>query len=276
MGLPIKKPLIMMMVYWLTAVSLNLAARSDYPLQVKEEVRFVPQKEVVEILSLDHRGFAADMLLIQAILHTGSLMWKPVSHQFDSEWSYQLMDTLTSIDPRYLTAYLFCGMGLVHGPKDVALARPLLERGMTYFPQNWELPFWIGYNYYVYFEDYEQAGEYFWRAAHCPGAPNSFLSLMLSSLNKGGHYERAILVLKSLIDSTDNERVIQIYQKRIERLENMVMLEKAAAHYAQSKGRGLTNINQLVSGGVIPFIPKDPMGKDYFWDAENNRVIIKD
>ncbi|RZB36043.1 MAG: hypothetical protein SRB2_02548 [Desulfobacteraceae bacterium Eth-SRB2] len=274
MGLLMKKRCILAVGCWLAAVSINYAARSAYPLEIKEEIRFVPQKEVVEILSLDHRGLAADILFIQAILHSGSLVWKPLTYTFDSEWSYQLMDVVTSIDPRYLTAYLFSGMGLVHGPKDVHLARPILERGMTYFPQNWELPFWIGYHYHIYLEDYEKAAEYFWRASHCPGAPDSFLSLLLSSLKKGGSYEKAILVLKRLIESTDNEKVIQIYRKRIVRLENMVMLQKQASYYEQSRGRRPASLNQLVSEGWISAIPDDPMGKKYVWNAQSNRVTL--
>ncbi len=276
MKLLIKNRVILAVVFWIAAVVINYAARIAYPLEIKEEFRFVPQKEVVEILSLDHRGLAADLLFIQAVIHTGSLVWKPLTHQLDSEWSYQLMDVVTSLDPRYLTAYLFSGMGLVHGPKDVDLARPILERGMTYFPQNWELPFWIGYHYYLYLENYEKAGEYFWKASQCPGAPDSFLSMMFSSLKKGGNYERAILVLKSLIESTDNEKVIQIYEKRIIRLENMVLLQRVATHYAELKGHAPDNLDQLVSEGLISDIPLDPMGKQYEWDKHKSRVTIKE
>ncbi len=269
-----KKTLLAAVCCWIGAVWVNYADRTAYPLEVKEEIRFVPQKEIVEILSLDHRGLAADILFIQTVLHSGSLVWKPLSIEFDSEWSYQVMDVVTSIDPKYLGAYLFSGMGLVHGPKDVHLARPILERGRNHFPQNWELPFWIGYHYYIYLENYEKAGEYFWQASQCPGAPDSFLSLMLSSLKKGGNYEKAVLVLQSLIESTENKKVIQIYQKRVARLENMIALQKAAEYYRRSKGRDIGDLSRLVSEGLVPAIPEDPMGKTYVWDARNNRVTI--
>jgi hypothetical protein len=271
-----KKQLLVILVLWLTAVSVNYFSRFAYPIEIMEEIRFVPQKEVIEVLSLDHKGLAADMLFIQTIIHSGSLMWKPLKYQFDSDWSYQVMDVVTKMDPRYLTAYLFSGMGLVHGPEDVRLARPILERGMTNFPGNWEFPFWIGYLHYTYLEDYVTAGEYFWRAANCPNAPRTFLSLMLSSLQKGGSYERAILALRLLIENTDNEKVVLIYQKRIVSLENMVMLQKAANHYRIAKGEPLIDLNQLVEENLVPEIPEDPFGKSYLWDTEHNRVVITD
>lgn len=268
------KRLIIILSCWAAAVTVNYFTRVAYPLEFKEELRFVPQKEVVEILSLDHRGLAADILFIQAILHSGSLMWKPLEYEFDSEWSYQAMDLTTTLDPRYLTAYLFSGMGLVHGSDDVRLARPILERGMVQFPQNWELPFWVGYLHHIYLEDYKTAGEYFWRASQCPGAPKTFLSLMLSSLKKGGQYERAIWALNSLIEHTENKKIVQIYQKRLIRLENMVILKKAAAHYRKTKGVPITELNQLVTEKFLPEIPEDPMGKGYEWDLKTFRVKL--
>ena len=276
MELYMKKWLISALIFWLGAVTVNYASRMAYPLEIKEEIRFVPQKEVVEILSMGHRGLAADALFIQTILHSGSLIWKPLTYQFDSDWSYQVIDVATTLDPRYLNAYLFAGMGLVHGPRDVELARPILERGMTYFPDNWELPFWIGYNYYIYLENYEKAGEYLWKASQCPDAPDNFLSLMFSSFKKGGNYERAIMVLRSLIESTDNPKIIQVYQKRIIRLENMLVLQKIAAQYEQLRGYQPETLDNLVSEGLISSIPDDPMGKQYQWDTHNHRVIIKE
>jgi len=269
-----KKSIAITLGCWLAAVSINYYCRIQYPLTVKEEIRFVPNKEVVDILCLDHQGLAADVLLIQAVLHSGSLMWKPLSHQFDSQWSYRLMDLATQIDPHYLTAYLFTGMGMVHGSEDVRRARPILERGIAHLPEVWELPFWIGYHNYVYLEDYRTAGNFFWRAGQYPNAPKSFLSLMLSSLKKSGRYEKAVLALQGLMQSTENERVKLIYQKRITRLENMIMLQKTASEFKNRTGYFPEDLNQLVSKKLIPAIPDDPMGQRYVWDKGRKRVMI--
>lgn len=271
-----KKRALIALMLWLAAVSVNVVSRIAYPIEIKEEFRFIPQREAVEVLSLDHKGLAADLLFIQTILHSGSLMWKPLKYGFDSEWSYEVMDVVTHIDPRYLMAYLFSGMGLVHGPEDVRLARPILERGITVFPENWELPFWIGYLHHIYLEDYETAGEYFWRAAHCPNAPRTFLSLMSSSFHKSGNYQRAIMVLRLMMEHTDNEKVAQIYQKRIVRLENMVKLQEAAIRYHTKKGAPLADLNQLVEEKLIPAMPEDPFGKKYLWDSQSNRILMGD
>jgi len=269
-----KKRFIIVLGCWLAAVCVNYFCRVAHPLEIKEEIRFVPQQAVVDILSFDHRGLAADVLFIQTMLHSGSLMWKPFKYTFDSEWSYQIMDLVTTLDPQYLTAYLFSGMGLVHGPKDVLLARPILERGMTHYPENWELPFWLGYHCYIYLEDYETAGKYFWRAAHLPNAPKSYMSLLFSSLKKGGEYEKAILALKGMIKHTQNRKIAKIYHNRIVHLENMVALQNALKKFKAIKGHPPENLNELVAEKLMDTIPKDSAGKDYLWDKQTLGVKI--
>lgn len=268
----IKKVLILTLCCWMAAVAVNYLTRKLYPVPIQEEIRFVPQSEVVEILSMDHEGLAADLIFIQVVLNTGSLMWKPLRISFDSQWNYRMMDLVTRLDPKFYAAYLFSAMGLIHNFSDVKLARPILERGMRVFPQNWELPFWIGYGHHVYLEDYKTASEFFWRAAHLPGAPKSFLSLLLSSIKKGGSYEQGIWVLETLIKNTADENKKRIYKKRIVRLNNLIFLQKAVKQYVNIKGRLPDNLDQLLTHKIIPDLPEDPMGKQYVWNAEKKRV----
>ena len=158
-----KKVIILAACSFVAAISINIVEKKTYPLVLREEARVVPGKEIIEFLCLDHRGFASDMFFIKVNLHSGSLMWKPSSFQFDSDWSYGMMDLITDLDPQYYVAYLFSAMGLIHNFNDVNLARPILEKGMRAFPSSWELPFWLGYSHYIYLEDLEVAGEYLWR-----------------------------------------------------------------------------------------------------------------
>lgn len=270
----IKKVLTLALCCWMAAIAVSYLTRKLYPVPIREELRFIPEKEVVEIMSMDHVGLAADLLFIQVVLDTGSLMWKPLSVSFDSQWSYRMMDLVTRLDPKFYAAYLFSAMGLIHNFNDIKLATPILERGMSVFPQSWELPFWVGYGHYVYLEDYETASKFFWQAAHLPGAPKSFLSLLLSSLKKGGSYERGIWVLQTLIENTADENKKRIYKKRIVRLNNLIFLQKAVKQYVTVQGRLPDNLDQLLTRNIIPAMPEDPMGKRYVWNVEKKRVEI--
>ena len=151
-----KKIIILAICSFLAAVSINFLDKQIYPLALREEIRVVPKKKIIDFLCLDNRGFVAD---------------------------------------------LFSGMGLIHNFDDVKLARPILEKGMKVFPESWELPFWLGYDHYIYLEDYDVGGEYLWRASQKPNAPKRFFSLLLSVLRKGGSYERGLWVLRVMVEN---------------------------------------------------------------------------
>ncbi|CAN2043077.1 Tetratricopeptide repeat protein [Candidatus Magnetomoraceae bacterium gMMP-1] len=270
-----KKIIILSICAFIAAISFNILDKQIYPLVLREEVRVVPQKEVIDFLCLDHRGFASDLLFIQVNLHSGSLMWKPLKFGFDSDWTYQTMDLITDLDPKYYTAYLFAAMGLIHNFDDVKLARPILEKGMRIFPKSWELPFWLGYDYYVYFQDYETAGKYLWQAANKPDAPTRFFALLLSTLKKGGAYEKGAWILKKMLNQTGDKRLKTVYEKKLIQLENLAFLQKSVHIFLLDFARFPVNLNELVKEHIISKIPDDPVGMTYKWDKETERVIMK-
>ena len=270
-----KRIAILALVCALAAMSLNYMDKRLYPLVLREEVRVVPPLQVAEILSLDQRGFLADLFFIQVSLHSGSLMWKPLNFQFDSAWAYGMMQLVTDLDPKFYSAYLFAGMGLIHNFDDVYRARPILEKGMAVFPNSWELPFWIGYAHYVYWEDYDVAGEFLWKAWQKPGAPKNFLSLMISALQKGGNYQRAFLAMKMLYDSAKDDNLKVIYGKRMVQLGNLLALQKAESEYKAQTGRFSPDLQELVRSGYLKQIPEDPFGLNYVWDTGKKKVVIQ-
>ncbi|MBW2605535.1 MAG: hypothetical protein JRE28_14700 [Deltaproteobacteria bacterium] len=270
-----KKVIILAFCCFLAAISIVTMGKKLYPIELREEIRVVPAKEIVKFLCLDHRGFAADFFFIKVNLHSGSLMWKPLSFQFDSEWAYGMMETITDLDPNYYVAYLFSGMGLIHNFNDVNLARPILEKGMKVFPQSWELPFWLGYDYYVYLEEYALAGEYLWQAAQKPDSPKRFLALLLSVFRKGGSYEKALWALSALLDGTHDKGLRMVYEKKLVQLQNLSNLQKSANRYKEIKGHFPSELKILIQEKLIKKIPEDPMGMQYEWDLEKDRVVVR-
>ena len=266
------KSVILALCCWLAAVCVNYGSRAAYPPQIREELQFIPEKQVVEILSLDHKGLAADLMFIQVLLHSGSLAWKPDRFRFNNEWSYQMIDLLTELDPKYYSAYLFSGMGLLHNADDVFRSNLIIQKGMTFFPDSWELPFWVGFNSYLYLENDAMASDYLLQAAHKPDAPISFLSLLLSAITKGGDYEQGIWVLEAMVKHEKNPKIQLVYKKRLVRLHNFIDLQKAAELYRSQADEYPKSLQQLVDAGIILQVPLDPMGRAYHWNKITNRV----
>ena len=246
-----------------------------YPFIVKPEIKTVMDTRAGRIISLDHQGFLADLLFIRVVLHSGSLMWKPAYIDFDGKWAYRLMDVITDLDPRFYTAYLFAGMGLVHYHEDARLAIPILEKGMAVFPESWELPFWAGYLYLNRLDDPEKGARYLWQAHNVPGAPKHFVAIMTSALRSSGDFGLAARGMQALADRAANPNLKQLYLKKSLRLTNLDQLKKAAELFRVKTGRFPSNLDELVGQGVIKEIPRDPDGRTYAWDSTAQQPVVQ-
>lgn len=269
-----KKLIIIAITAYILAVGVFSLSAKLYPPGIRDDIRVVPPVEVVRSVSLGHQGFVADLLLAKITIHSGSLMWKPLDINFDSEWAYGTVDLITDLDPKFFKAYLYSAMGMIHSFDDVHRARPIVEKGIAVFPDNWELPFWIGYNYYAYFHDYDTAGEYLWQAYNKPDAPKNFLSLMLSTLRQAGDYEKALVVIEQMFNEATDASLKMVYAKRMIQLENLLVLQNAARIYKDVRGHLPEDIETMVSEGLLPEIPEDPFGMPYKIDPDSEALVV--
>lgn len=259
---------------WMMAVVVFYGANQLYPPDIRDEVRVVVPADLVRLASLGQVGFVADVLLARITIHSGSLMWKPLDINYDSPWAYGTVDVITDLDPRFFMAYLYSAMGMIHNFDDVHRARPIVEKGMAIFPDNWELPFWVGYNYYAYFHDYDTAAEYLWKAYKAPDAPQTFLSLMLSTLRHAGDYEKARVVIEQMYNEATDDGLKMVYAKRMIQLENLILLQHAARIYRQVRGTYPASLEVMVTEGLLPELPEDPFGLPYVLDTETEALVI--
>ncbi len=269
-----KRAFLLALFLYLTAVGTNYTLQNRYKNPLRDDLRLEPPTAIaLDYLSLDHRGLLADILFIRAIQHTGSLVWKPLDFALDSPWKYAIMDRVTQLDPRYYNAYLFSGMGLIQDFDDILLARPILERGIKNFPESWELPFWLGYDFYLYQNDYATASRYLSLAAEKPDAPKSFFALLLKTLNHEGAYHQAQALMTKMAANQPPGSVKILYEKKAERLKNLAQLQDAAERFAREEKRPIESLQELLETDLLEKIPNDPMGQGYYWNVEQKRVV---
>ncbi len=269
-----KKLFILASIFYLTAIGINYSSQTWFKNPLRDDLRLEPpEAEALEYLSLDHRGLLSDILFIRAIQHTGSLVWKPLNFALDSPWKYAIMDRVTRLDPNYYNAYLFSAMGLIQDFDDILLARPILERGIEAFPESWELPFWLGYDFYLYQNDFATASRYLLLAAEKPDAPKSFFALLLKTLNRQGAYHQAQALMNKMAADQPPGSVKILYEKKAERLKHLAKLQDAAERFAREEKRKIEGLKELLKAGLVEKIPSDPLGQGYYWNREQERVV---
>jgi tetratricopeptide (TPR) repeat protein len=94
----------------------------------------------------------------------------------------------------------------------------LLRKGRENNPESWKLLFETGFIYYISWEDYEKAAEYFTEAARIPGAPEYTKRFAAFVTQRAGELQTSILLWQELAERTSNPQLREKARKKVEEL----------------------------------------------------------
>ncbi len=153
---------------------------------------FVPSPRLFLDFSPSFRTSIADAYYLGMMQYYGT-------YHMDSQKLASLpamSDLVTSLSPRFTTAYFFGSFALVDAGHPEA-GKALLEKGFKANPDDWRFPILLGFFAYHYGHgraaELEAAGWY-QKAASMPGAPAYVSRLAAVLLGKGGAVKKAILL----------------------------------------------------------------------------------
>jgi len=191
------------------------------------DLYYVPHPDYIRMLSLGFDEFAADIYWIRTVLYFGRrssesdadfeavplrgepetdpdyISWKKDA-AFRFRYFYDLLNIVTELDPYMFIPYTLGGLFLSIKANRPDLAVSLLDRGLKYFPNEWQIQYLLGFNYYFYLDDTEKSAEYFMRAAQLPGSPEIALNLAQGLLVKTGKKDIAIDFISGMRDKAED------------------------------------------------------------------------
>jgi hypothetical protein len=236
-----------------------------------QQLTYLPDGEYLRIASLGYRELAADLLWLQAIQVMGQ---RKVSEQ-EGRWLYQAIDTLTTIDPKFVRAYeagshALCTLVVL--PKE---SNRLLEKGMRHNPQEWKLPFLLGINYYFELADDERAAESMALAARLPGAPENLARLAAKLFVSAKSPQQAVEFLAKVYEESTDENVRQLLEIRLKESiveRDILILEEAIGRYRDKHSRRPDHLQDLVRSGLLSTVPEEPFGGRYLYEPATGNV----
>lgn len=202
-----------------------LTLRSTWPHELDALV--LPPTAALRVLSFGHHEMAADLLAARANVYFGS----QIVSRGDQRWLARALNTAADLDPRFHRLYLRGAAMLVYNGRDLTVdallsANALLARGGVAFPDDWELPFQMGFN--LLFElpklvgeddprvpEWRQRGvEALRQATLLDGAPPWLPNLAARMLTKEGGEELAVRHLERTFEATSNPQTrVEIARK---------------------------------------------------------------
>jgi hypothetical protein len=191
----------------------------------RHERLYFPKADGVRAASLGFHAAAADWLWLRTTQYYGG--YRQGEH--DLRYFDGLVAAVTALDPRFVEAYDFYSLVLCIDSAEYAHAVDVLKRGVLANPDDWRLPFKIGFINYVFLRQYEVAAMWFDQAAACPGATDFCRRFAAFSKRRAGDWRGSLLLWEELRRTTDSEDMRELAQKMVEKCRQEIDAQQGAA-----------------------------------------------
>jgi len=228
------------------------------------EASYVIPSKFSRILALDYKGLLSDYQLLKVMTFYGerTLAERALN---EADWRYMVgaLDAITDLDPHFQDPYILIEGLLAWDAGMIEEANRLLQKGMKYRERDWQIPFFIGFNYFYFRGDVVKGAEYLMTASQLPGGP-AFLAPLAARLGYyGGKAKTAIMFLQGVLAQTRDEVLRRRLQKRLLALERADQIEEALGRFKDQYDHLPTDLRELVVKGFLPALPDDPYGGEW-------------
>jgi hypothetical protein len=191
---------------------------------------YLPSGKFVRQASLGYRELAGDMVWFQAVQYFGGY----AKSEHDLAYFSGLIDIVNELDPYFVFPYIFGAVVLAQDLNDMDRGVRVLKRGMERNPQNWELPFQIGFLYYTVERDRAMAAHYFDLASRLPGGEQRAARFAAFVYSRAGHLETSIRMWEEIERDADQPYMREMATRYLKKLRQQAALAKARGSSAAS------------------------------------------
>jgi tetratricopeptide (TPR) repeat protein len=221
------------------------------------------------LLGYHHLG--ADILWLRLVQVIG----KKRNSEDEYEWIYHALDVVTMLDPQYAYAYYAGGVILGELANRPDLSNRLLERGVKANPDEWNIPFLLGYNHYFLLGDPAKGAQYIMQAASLPGGPSYLPGLATRMAAEAGSPETALAFLEARLRETQDPEMRESLARRMKEViieRDLHILESAVEAYRTQHQNLPATLMDLVATGTLHALPQEPFGGDYRLNSKTGAV----
>ena len=262
------------------SVGIQIARDRRYtPYEPDTAMLWIRSGPLMKRLALGFDTLLADIYWMRSVVYYGGQRLQGEGEQ-NFELLAPMLDLVTTLDPKFTVAYRFGAIFLTEaypsGPGRPDQSIALLQKGIEHDRGKWEYMHDIGFVYYWWLHDYEQAAEWFRRAEAADG-PSWLGPLAANTLAAGGSRDQSRALWSQIYESTDSDWIRQTAERsfrQLDALDAIDALNEIAARFREQHGRSATSWQELVSAAGLRGIPLDPTGVPYALDPATGVVSL--
>ena len=258
------------------AAAFLLRARTDPLRAAVDQTQFdVPPfpAEVSRPFSFGLRSVVADVAFLEALQSFGGQRGQrtAAAGAADDRALDRLLTYATDLDEKFGGAYRFAGFAMPRQTTDgkvtnVFQATALLKKGVVERPDDWRIPFSLGFIQSFYLGHFLDAGRNLALAAKIPGSPAYLPLLATRASAEGGDLDFAERMALVLEDEATEESAKEEWHKRLLDLameRGLRTIDAAVQRYQQLFGWPPRSMADLLATGQLKEIPVEPHGGRY-------------
>lgn len=265
--------------FWLILLALliinlfiSLHLRNIAPFE-ERKLLFVPEPQYVERICGTFRNSVALMFYMKGAQELA----------YHSSKKFDLLIALFRLtlylDPKILQAAFLGGIVAPTRYRNIPKAIELLKEAEARLPNEWHIPYWIGFNY-LQISEYEKAASYYKKAAKLPNALPFLETASVHILSRGKDLSLAIAEAERILASSKDQDTIDLMKLRLDWLKTMQFLENVNRQFKKKFGRYPQRLQELVEKGMLSKLPQDEFGEGFYLvhpgDCEKGYMVRSD
>lgn len=192
--------------------------RIDYILGEKraiESVIYIPSGNLLRVMSFGYTDIVANMLWMRTTLYFGTQITTVKEYQ----WLYRFLDSVTDLDPLFRFPYLFGGIILTNEASEPENSNKILYKALIHIRDDWRMPFFIGFNYFMHLDKKAKASHFFRMAAEFERAPDYVKGLYVLAMYEEGYNEVARILLLEAMATIQDEKARESLMRKVKEFE---------------------------------------------------------
>lgn len=230
---------------------------------------FVPNAKILKQVTFGFDNLMTDVIWLRIVQYVGGN-----ARSSNYELLGEYLESVTELDPKFYMPYFVAQLLLPevqHAEKAISIS----EKGLKSLPERWEIPFYMGYIYYYYLEDYEKGAEMYEKASQIPGVLSSAKRMAINLTSKANKHSIALSMWIEAYENEENANVKDLIAQKIIREKNYVDLEEAVKKYVEIYNTYPQSLEELIQVGLISEIPLDPIENWKRYTIQNNVIILQ-
>lgn len=237
---------------------------------------YIPSSIQAKVFSLGYYNALSDLLYIWFLLYW-DYYGKPVRYSY-MEHTFEVM---TDLDPKnqdlYVVSALFAFL-----PLKWDLIYKFLDKGIEKNPDNYIIPYDAGMYALFSEKNYERAVKYFTISFERNPNRTIIKNLLARALSRKGDLETALNFFEEIYNKYKNDNSKEGNYYRLSSMTHIWQLKNeinerdvanAIEEYRKKFNQNPPSLKVLVKEGFLKSMPKDPLGKDYQFNAKEGKII---